>query len=663
MRTSVVRQAFGCPQTNLSCWLDLFSDSTLIFVKREFRSGYSGSVVLLVSLGADQAPIVVKLAQPLDLEREYQAYQQFVRQISPQNIAHLRGEPLLSADGQLGLIQYTFAGGESHQAATSLKDYYETNGGSACGAVLNRIFRAYGRYWWANNRPELYTLGEQYDRLLPVHLQVAPSVLTETPALLLEQSKTSLLTLRQLQVGEHIRLVGFQVAKVQAGGREITLVAPPPPNEASALLRIRLELDAEADPLLRWRPGEKMEQLDAVVVATRHTLLCAAAREALPSFDPNVEAFTADIGGTQGDSKLDRTSNGAKLLNPLYDLSGLLDHVVETKVSTIHGDLNLQNVLVDLSTGFAWLVDFSETRRGPTLLDLQRLEVQVLTKLLPNTLQQSALKPFTVVDLLLSLHADPLPTMSPHAGLQEPFQVLVTIRRLARQYLIDDLDWDEYYRGLVVTLVGALKYKELDALARTLALTSAATLQGLLGQRLETNRPTTPAATLSPTAVRRTYLSTARLTSIVVGLMLLLVLLVTGRPWVVSITHQLGRPLVQTPANLGGDTTPTPPDGIVAERILAEDLLQADTIVTESPPPLATTLVSESSTVPPPTASAVVAAPGETLLVVAQFANYAGEASFNIAGRIQEALQTQNLGGATGGNARGRVAGHCCREW
>src|SRR5215203_5621237 len=150
-----------------------FSDSTLIFVKREFRSGYSGAVVLLVSLGADQAPIVVKLAQPLDLEREYAAYQQFVRQISPQNIAHLQGEPLISADGQLGLIQYSFAGGESHLAATSLRDYYESKGGDASAAVINRIFRSFGRYWWANNRPRLYTLGEQYDRLLPTHLQVS----------------------------------------------------------------------------------------------------------------------------------------------------------------------------------------------------------------------------------------------------------------------------------------------------------------------------------------------------------------------------------------------------------------------------------------------------------------------------------------------------------
>jgi len=81
-----------------------FGNTEVIFVKQEFRSGYSGALVLLVSLGADRAPVVVKLAHPLDLEREYQAYQQFVRQISPQNISHLQGPPLLSADKQLGLI-------------------------------------------------------------------------------------------------------------------------------------------------------------------------------------------------------------------------------------------------------------------------------------------------------------------------------------------------------------------------------------------------------------------------------------------------------------------------------------------------------------------------------------------------------------------------------
>lgn len=504
-----------------------FHDCDLIFVKREFRSGYSGAIVLLVSLGADQAPLVVKLAHPIELEREYQAYQQFVRQISPQNIAHLQGEPLLSADRQLGLIQYSFAGGESHQAAASLRDYYESNGGSACAAVLNRIFRAYGRYWWANNRPELYTLGEQYDRLLPVHLQVAKVEATATPTCVLEPGKTSLLTVRQLQIGDQMRLLNFRVLKVQADGREITLVAPPPPNEASAMLRIRLELSEDEKSLFPVRPGDTVAQVDVVVTATRHSLLCAAAIDAAPSFDPSVEAYTVDIGAAEGELRLQGPTESPKLINPIYDLSGLLDQVVETKFSTIHGDLNLQNILVDTPTGFAWLVDFSETRRGPTLLDLQRVEVQVLTKMLPEAIRQGELKPAAVAQLVLQLHADPLPSAPPEPALQEPFHVLVTIRRLARQYLIDDLDWDEYYRGLIVTLVGALKYKELDALARTLALTAAATMQGLLGHRLETSQ--TAAISAVPPPPSRKPVTPIRWIGLAVGVVV--ILLFGGALW------------------------------------------------------------------------------------------------------------------------------------
>ena len=71
-----------------------FPGEKVILVKEEFRSGYSGAVVILVSLGAGRAPLVIKFAHPHDLQQEYDAYVEFVRQVSPQNIAHLQGEPV-----------------------------------------------------------------------------------------------------------------------------------------------------------------------------------------------------------------------------------------------------------------------------------------------------------------------------------------------------------------------------------------------------------------------------------------------------------------------------------------------------------------------------------------------------------------------------------------
>ncbi len=89
-------------------------------------------------------------------------------------------------------------------------------------------------------------------------------------------------------------------------------------------------------------------------------------------------------------------------------------------------------------------------------------------------------------------------------ALHDPYAVIAAIRRLARQYLIDDMDWREYYRGLVVALVGALKYDELDAHARRLVLVSAAAADKLSDTPLSTGIPApTPAAT-APAAAPET---------------------------------------------------------------------------------------------------------------------------------------------------------------
>ncbi len=336
---------------------EAFSREPEILVKQEFRSGYSGAVVLLVSVGAGRAPLVVKLAHPHDLQREYNAYEEYVRQVSPQNIAHLQGEPLAGPDGQLGLLQYTFAGGESHLPTTSLQTYYETYGAEATCAVLNRIFRVYGRHWWANNRAQSYVQDEHYDRLLPVHLQAEPVDPSENADHVLTAGVTGAMSAEGIEIGQIVQLNGFSVTKVGDGGHKMTLLAPPPSNEASAPRRIRVEMKTPT----AYCPGDVVDALTVRITATRQTLLSAAAQSALPGFDPAAPAFTIP----------DADGGVIELPNPLPKLTDLLYQVVETKMSIIHGDLNMQNVLVDGPTGFSWLIDFAETRIGPTLQDLR----------------------------------------------------------------------------------------------------------------------------------------------------------------------------------------------------------------------------------------------------------------------------------------------------
>jgi hypothetical protein len=61
-------------------------------------------------------------------------------------------------------------------------------------------------------------------------------------------------------------------------------------------------------------------------------------------------------------------------------------------------------------------------------------------------------------------------------GMEKSFDILVFIRQEAKEYLSKKNDWPEYYRGLVLYLLSALKFKELDKMAKQVALWGSATV-------------------------------------------------------------------------------------------------------------------------------------------------------------------------------------------
>jgi hypothetical protein len=466
-----------------------FAGSDGIFVERELHTGFSGARVLLTRPGAGLAQIVVKIGPPTDLQREWTAYRTLVADYSPQNTARIQEEPILSDDGQQALLRYTFAGGDPRHSTCSLRTYYQEQGGGAAAEVLNRVIRIYGRQWWSQNVPRTFALSQEYDRLLPVHLKVKSIATSDSEAfqdvnksVTLTAGEANIATVRTLPVGQSIQLVNFTINEIRQDKRELTLTAPPPKGEASADLRIRIE----GINLTSYSPGDRVSALDGEITATCQSLLVTGAQPGLAALD--LEAETVHLG--------EKT-----LPNPLRDYTKLLEHVTDSRFSIIHGDLNLENILVDSDTGFAWLIDFADTRRGPALFDLQRLEGQVITKLLPPLMSRLDPRPELIVDLYQALHADSPVSTAPNPDLQEPYTLLVAIRRLARQYLINDIDWDEYYRGLTLTLLGTLKFAELEAPGRALAFTGAAVANGLIGVPL----PETSPVSLQPksTAPRR----------------------------------------------------------------------------------------------------------------------------------------------------------------
>ncbi len=434
-----------------------------IYLDREFDAGHSGARVLLaapVRSGRQLAQVVIKLDTAQAIEREWTAYCTYVERNLPPLTAKILEEPRYSEDGNLGLLCYTYAGRLGNVAPVSLRTYYQQHIAEDVVALLNKhLFKTFGERWWQHRSTGSIILRHEYDRLLPVHLVVEPDESTdETPRSLVAE-RDNVYTRQDFEPGQLFKIEGFTVEEVNTERGELTLEAPMFSDVPVSPLRVRVKgLNPEQ---ITYRVGDAAPSIIGRVAETRHDLLCRLAQSAFPG---------------QDFSQREVIIAGETCPNPLYDYQDLLDYRFLSMASIIHGDLNLENVLVTPPSGPAWLIDFATTREGHNLYDFIRLEAQVITKLLP----QSRPKPEAVAALMHALHlSEPSPEQLP-ADLKKPFAMLTAIRQMARACLYDRTNWDEYYLGLTIALLGAMKFKELDATARASALAAAATVRELI---------------------------------------------------------------------------------------------------------------------------------------------------------------------------------------
>jgi serine/threonine protein kinase len=467
------------------------ADYQRVVIKREFGRGLSGSRVFLVrpirNDGRGELPAVIKMGPSGLIEKEWQAYQANIRNKLP-NVAEIQDEPILSPDGTWSGLRYRFIGEEIE----SLYSYCRQAKVEDLRYVLARLFKKIEpNYWRAKKFEAEYPLQAGYDFLLPINLIIDPSKFP--PAGTSVQSLGPDSSISQLpNRDDYVRLASFVVTEVDIQSQVVTLNLPASAGKLRRSCRLRLQPVGQK-MMGQFEVGKALPiEIVGQVTATRHDLLEAKVKEVLgPDFDLATDTVILP--------------NGTALRNPPRALSDILKESRDVYVASIHGDLNLENILVNRETRDISLIDFATARWDHVLHDLLRLETEVVTKLIPAALAEAGLPAETIHEFYQKLHQatfDPDRRSDSNLSnpvLEKPFTMLVTSREKAKGYFYDPDDPTEYYQGLVLYLLGALKFKNLDKmpeapppLPKQVAFWGAATLVDLLNPPSEpTEEPKT----------------------------------------------------------------------------------------------------------------------------------------------------------------------------
>jgi serine/threonine protein kinase/photosystem II stability/assembly factor-like uncharacterized protein len=466
------------PDPAVAIFERMFAAQQRVVVRAELGSGFSGSRVFLVHPISDspELPTVVKMAPAFLIEKEYRAYREHIHE-KLSGAAEIRSKPTLIPGSDWGGLRYHLVGSGIFEVE-SLIDFLRHASIKDIWHVLEkRLFARIGPLWRFSSPSPQFSLQASYDRLLPVNLLLAPATpLSRAPTCLLTPDT---LDSPPLERGDCVRVEGFVVEEVDLSGETLTLNLPPRNDGQPASFRLRLQA---IGPGQAYRPGDVIDGLEGQVVATRYDLLAEQVEAVLGQ-----EIVTAQVLSLPGDPEIG-------LPNPLAVLPAILGESRNVRIAGIHGDLNMENVLVDPDARDVALIDFGMARRDHVLHDLLRLETGVVTWLLPEILAEGGLPPEIICDLYEQVHhaarrsghlsaPQALPSV-----LRKPFVILASVREMARECLYAPDVWEEYYQSLTLYLTGALKFKNLDAmpfapLPKQVAFWGAAAAQRLLQEQ------------------------------------------------------------------------------------------------------------------------------------------------------------------------------------
>ena len=401
----------------------LFQRYGRLVIEQEFLSGYSGARTFLALPirvdGRADAYTIAKIGERHSIIKEHRNYETFVKDTLPPITARIQRPPVSASTGKnprLAALQYTFIGEPGHPPASLRKSLLN----QPDPALIARLLETFGPNWWLQRRPYTFRLAVEYDRVLPTHLVIEP-----------DDGRGFDLDGRvpfgdlKFKIGDHVVLRNFASAEMRLDGVSLSLQGAPAPGRPP--LRVR------------WLSTRKPEGAAGRIIAMRQSLL--------RSFVEGCDLFG--------------------LPDPLEFLPVMLSETVQASQSTIHGDLNLENILVGPG-GMLWLIDFAQTREGHALFDFVHLGAEIVAHIASETVANPQ-------EYLEILHGDPVPSGRHLAGL------LSALDQSASRLLFNPSNLREYQLAFALSCLGALKYTNLTLQARHYLYLTAADITSRLG--------------------------------------------------------------------------------------------------------------------------------------------------------------------------------------
>lgn len=459
----------------------IFNGYQEVIIRAKFDRGLSGSSVFLVRpIRLDstvELPCVIKIDTKSRAQQEWQGYNNHIKDRLP-NSAGIRGEPIIYKE--FGGLKYPMIGAGAFNIQSFSDFYKEASTQEICALLEHKLFKILSQIWKQTKVEYDFSLRTLYDSFLTPNLLIECQ--NETPYGQLTTPET--IFRQSFSPEQPLQISGFHVVRVLPQSKTVYLDFPIIGYYRQNAYRIHIRNVPNCE---QFKPGEPMPQtLFGYIVQMREQQL----EECLHQFlDKSI-----DLG-------LPTLSTGTMILpNPLKSLNAIFKQLFDIKIATIHGDLNLENILFDESQN-PHLIDFVNSGPDHVLRDFLRLELGIVTHFLSQDLLETTRLPEipnAIYKFYEQLHFAQMngATVTPPTGLEKPFHVLLTIRRTASHYLGQLNNWKEYYSGLFCYFMGAMRYEDLNQVngAKLTAFWAMASLKHLIDTNPQKSASVSPNA-------------------------------------------------------------------------------------------------------------------------------------------------------------------------